>query len=76
MKPGELIIVGPEGVHSRFYAAQQPQSSCIFEHVYFSRPDSLVFGKAVQQTRDAMGRQLALESPVMPTSWFRCPTPA
>ena len=64
VKPGELVIVGPEGVHSRFYSAQQPQSSCIFEHVYFSRPDSIVFGKAVQQTRDAMGRQLALESPV------------
>jgi amidophosphoribosyltransferase len=64
VKPGELVIVGPEGVHSRFYAAQQPQSSCIFEHVYFSRPDSMVFGRAVQETRDAMGRQLALESPV------------
>src|SRR5208337_428071 len=64
VKPGELVLVGPEGVHSRFYSAQQPQSSCIFEHVYFSRPDSIVFGRAVQQTRDAMGRQLALESPV------------
>jgi amidophosphoribosyltransferase len=64
VKPGELIIVGPEGVHSRFYSAQQPQTNCIFEHVYFSRPDSIVFGRAVQQTRDAMGRQLALESPV------------
>jgi amidophosphoribosyltransferase len=64
VKPGELVIAGPEGVHSRFYSAQQPQSNCIFEHVYFSRPDSIVFGRAVQQTRDAMGRQLALESPV------------
>ena len=64
VKPGELVIVGPEGVHSRFYSAQQPQSSCIFEHVYFSRPDSMVFGRAVQETRDAMGCQLALESPV------------
>jgi len=64
VRPGELVIVGPEGVHSRFYSAQQPQSSCIFEHVYFSRPDSIIFGRAVQQTRDAMGRQLALESPV------------
>ena len=64
VKPGELVIVGPEGVHSRFYATQQPMSSCIFEHVYFSRPDSMVFGRAVQQSRDAMGRQLALESPV------------
>jgi amidophosphoribosyltransferase len=65
VKPGELVIVGPEGVHSRFYASLQPQSSCIFEHVYFSRPDSMVFGRAVQATRDAMGRQLALESPVV-----------
>jgi len=65
VKPGELVIVGPEGVHSRFYAAQQPISSCVFEHVYFSRPDSIVFGRAVQQTREAMGRQLALESPVV-----------
>jgi len=64
VKPGELVIVGPEGVHSRFYSAQQPQSSCIFEHVYFSRPDSMVFGRAVQESRDAMGRQLAIEAPV------------
>ena len=64
VKPGELVIVGPEGVHSRYYATQQPMSSCIFEHVYFSRPDSMVFGRSVQQSRDAMGRQLALESPV------------
>ncbi len=65
VKPGELVIVGPEGVHSRFYATQQPLSNCIFEHVYFSRPDSIVFGRSVQQARDAMGRQLALESPVL-----------
>jgi amidophosphoribosyltransferase len=64
VKPGELVIVGPEGVHSRFYATQQALSSCVFEHVYFSRPDSIVFGRAVQQTRDAMGRQLARESHV------------
>src|SRR5271165_4438645 len=64
VKPGELVVVGPEGITSRFYSAALTQSSCIFEHVYFSRPDSVVFGRAVQQTRDAMGRQLALESPV------------
>ncbi|HZD30275.1 MAG TPA: amidophosphoribosyltransferase [Candidatus Angelobacter sp.] len=64
VKPGELIIVGPEGVHSRFYATPQPLRGCIFEHVYFSRPDSMVFGRSVQASRDAMGRQLAMESPV------------
>jgi amidophosphoribosyltransferase len=40
------------------------QSSCIFEHVYFSRPDSVVFGRAVQASREALGRQLARESGV------------
>src|SRR5438105_9371626 len=64
VKAGELIVIGPEGLSSRFYAAAAPQSSCIFEHVYFSRPDSIVFGRAVDQSRDALGRQLAREAPV------------
>src|SRR6266446_3338867 len=64
VKPGELVIVGPEGISSRFYSPSPAQSSCIFEHVYFSRPDSLVFGRSVDQSRDAMGRQLAREAPV------------
>jgi amidophosphoribosyltransferase len=41
-----------------------PLSKCIFEHVYFSRPDSMVFGRTVQTSRDLMGRILAQESPV------------
>src|SRR5256712_6419491 len=63
VKPGELIVVGPEGITSRVYATPMPQSSCIFEHVYFSRPDSLVFGRPVQDSREELGRQLARESP-------------
>src|ERR1700683_3838298 len=62
VKPGELIVVGPEGVSSRFYSTPAPQSSCIFEHVYFSRPDSIVFGRAVQTSREQLGRQLAREA--------------
>jgi amidophosphoribosyltransferase len=64
VKPGELVVVGPEGVYSRFYASPQKQSSCIFEHVYFSRPDSIIFGRPVQESREALGRQLAREAPV------------
>jgi amidophosphoribosyltransferase len=56
--------VGPEGVSSFSYLPKLPQSSCIFEHVYFSRPDSMVFGRSVNESREAMGRQLAIESPV------------
>ena len=64
VKPGELIVVGPEGIHSRFYSETRKQSSCIFEHVYFSRPDSKIFGQSVQVSREALGRQLAREAPV------------
>jgi amidophosphoribosyltransferase len=63
VKPGEMVVVGPEGVSSRFFGAEVKQSSCIFEHVYFSRPDSVVFGRPVQTSREAMGRQLAKEAP-------------
>ncbi|MFZ0807670.1 MAG: amidophosphoribosyltransferase [Candidatus Sulfotelmatobacter sp.] len=64
VKPGELIVVGPDEITSRFYSSSMAQSSCIFEHVYFSRPDSFVFGRAVQTSRENLGRQLALEAPV------------
>jgi len=63
VKPGELVIVGPEGITSRFYASAMPQSSCIFEHVYFARPDSRIFGRSVQESREELGRQLAREAP-------------
>jgi amidophosphoribosyltransferase len=62
VKPGEMVVAGPEGVSSRFYAPAGKVSSCIFEHVYFSRPDSVVFGRAVHTSREALGRQLARES--------------
>ncbi|HKS74611.1 MAG TPA: amidophosphoribosyltransferase [Terriglobales bacterium] len=64
VKPGELVVVGPEGMNSYFYSPSPAQSSCIFEHVYFSRPDSLVFGRAVQESRENLGRELAREAPV------------
>ncbi len=63
VKPGELVIAGPEGITSSTYAPAAPQSSCIFEHVYFSRPDSMVFGRPVQESREGLGRQLAREAP-------------
>jgi amidophosphoribosyltransferase len=62
--PGELVMVTEDGLTSRQYASGVPQSSCIFEQVYFARPDSRIFGRWVQESRDAMGRQLARESHV------------
>ncbi len=64
VKPGEMVVLGSEGMYSRQFAPALKQSSCIFEHVYFSRPDSFVFGRAVNESREAMGRQLARESAV------------
>jgi amidophosphoribosyltransferase len=62
--PGELVMVTEDGVTSRQYSNGVKQTSCIFEHVYFARPDSRIFGRWVQESRDQMGRQLARESGV------------
>jgi len=63
VEPGEMVIVGPEGVTRERYAPEQPRSQCVFEHVYFSRPDSIVFGRPVQESREMLGRLLAREAP-------------
>jgi amidophosphoribosyltransferase len=65
VEPGELVMVSEDGVTSRRFAPETtPPASCIFEHVYFARPDSRIFGRWVQQSREEMGRQLARESGV------------
>jgi amidophosphoribosyltransferase len=64
VEPGELIIISPRGLRSlRPFAEQRPRP-CIFEHVYFSRPDSMVDGSSVYQVRKAIGAELAREGPV------------
>jgi amidophosphoribosyltransferase len=63
VEPGEIVIVDSRGLHS-FYAFEPGRvTHCIFEHVYFSRPDSLVFGRSVNKSRHRMGKQLARECP-------------
>jgi amidophosphoribosyltransferase len=64
VQPGEMVIVGPEGVTREYYTRPEPSAHCSFEHVYFSRPDSVVFGKPVAESRECMGRLLAREHPV------------
>ena len=78
VEPGEMVIVGPEGVTREHYAPAGPRSQCVFEHVYFARPDSIVFGRAVEESRENLGRLLARESaPPTPISWspYRFPPP-
>ncbi len=64
--PGEVVVIGPDGLRSRwpFKDETTTPSHCLFEHVYFSRPDSIVFGESVQAVRIKLGRQLAREYPV------------
>jgi amidophosphoribosyltransferase len=62
--PGEMVVVAPEGLTRERYVPVQPRAQCVFEHVYFSRPDSIVFGRSVQESRENFGRLLALEHPV------------
>ena len=64
VEPGELVMVSEDGVTSRYFNRETKQASCVFEHVYFARPDSKIFGRWVQKSREEMGRQLARESAV------------
>jgi amidophosphoribosyltransferase len=65
VEPGEIVVASVHGLRSikPFGVAPQTQQ-CIFEHVYFSRPDSYVFGESVNETRTEFGRRLARESGV------------
>ncbi|MBV9840784.1 MAG: amidophosphoribosyltransferase [Sphingomonadaceae bacterium] len=64
VEPGELVIVSDKGLRSHRPFAPVPPRPCIFEHVYFSRPDSIVDGTSVYSVRKEIGAQLALENPV------------
>ena len=63
IEPGEMVRISRCGVESIHFAPAKPHHFCIFEHVYFARPDSTVFGRAVNQSREMLGRLLAKEQP-------------
>ncbi len=58
-----MVIVGPEGVTRERYTPERNRAQCVFEHVYFARPDSTVFGLPVYESREKLGRLLAREAP-------------
>ena len=64
VEPGEIITFSPKGMESLKPFPPAPHAKCIFEYIYFSRPDSNLYGRNVYQVRKELGRQLARENPV------------
>ena len=63
VEPGEMVRISRSGIESIRFAPEKPHQYCIFEHVYFARPDSFIFGRSVNQSRERLGRLLAQEHP-------------
>ena len=63
IEPGELILINEQGLQSFFPFKKVDTKHCVFEHIYFARPDSFLFGEHVYSARKAMGRAMAQESP-------------
>ncbi|MBW1726793.1 MAG: amidophosphoribosyltransferase, partial [Deltaproteobacteria bacterium] len=64
LDPGEIVIIGEHGIRSIKIPAPGTRAFCIFEFIYFARPDSTIYGQNVYLTRKAHGRRLAQEAPV------------
>jgi len=64
IEPGELVIIDEQGLRSSFPLAKKGPGRCIFELVYFARPDSTLFGQSVFEVRKRLGQRLAKEHPV------------
>jgi len=64
IQPGEMLRISRSGLESIHFSPPKPHQFCIFEHVYFSRPDSIIFGRSVNESREMLGRLLAREHPV------------
>ncbi len=64
IEPGELLIIDKTGPHTRKFQQSVKKAHCIFEYIYFSRPDSIVFGDGVNRTRRRLGHVLAKNHPV------------
>jgi amidophosphoribosyltransferase len=64
--PGEMLIVTAEGARSIYPFEKEPRRTCLFEHVYFARPDARLEGASVYEVRKSIGRRLAAEHPLAP----------
>jgi amidophosphoribosyltransferase len=63
VQPGEIVTLGPRGLQTRLAVQSDRQALCVFEHIYFARPDSRLGGRVLQVSRGRMGELLAREAP-------------
>ena len=63
IEPGEMVVINQEELRSSHPLRPEKHAMCLFEHVYFSRPDSIIFGQSVNRSRHKMGKRLAIEQP-------------
>ncbi|MBM7624343.1 amidophosphoribosyltransferase [Sporohalobacter salinus] len=74
IEPGEMVIINEDGIESFYYSEQRPNTFCVFEFIYFARPDSIIGGQNVHLARREMGRQLAREMDVEADSVIPVPS--
>jgi amidophosphoribosyltransferase len=64
VEPGEMVILSKDGMESLFPFERAKSAFCVFEQIYFARPDSIIYGQSVYEVRKRLGRHLAMENPV------------
>jgi amidophosphoribosyltransferase len=64
VEPGEMIVIDASGLHDGQRFAEADTKLCLFEFVYFARPDTMLYGKSVHAARQRMGEELARQAPV------------
>lgn len=73
IEPGEIVVIGDNGIESIRTHCGQKSSMCVFEFIYFARPDSVIEGSSVHRARMRAGHYLALEHPVQADVVIGCP---
>src|SRR5260370_9293722 len=63
VEPGEMVRISRSGIESIHFAPEKPRQQCIFEHVYFARPDSIIFCRSVNDSREPLARTLPRDHP-------------
>lgn len=75
VEPGEVVVIDAKGMRSIRPFAPEQERFCVFEHIYFARPDAFMNGRSVYRVREALGKRLAVEQPVFGGADIVVPVP-